>query len=91
MLPEHIEGLKQLFKEEAYKQMPILDEQQKIQNELLIQAALKDDLMVQIVYFKEHDFQIMHGYVLLIDVLGGILRMEHLDINLEHIIEVDLK
>lgn len=90
MLPEHVEGLKQLFKEEAYKAMPILDEQQKIQNELFLQAALKYDSIIKVVYFKDHDFHVMKGHILFIDILNGILRMEEMDINLEYIIEVEL-
>lgn len=89
MLPEHVEGLKQLFKEEAYKRMPILDEQQKIQNDFMLQAALKDDLQIQITYFKDHDFHTIEGHVLFMDILNGILRMDEVDVKLEHIIEVD--
>src|SRR5690625_395623 len=89
MLPEHVEGLKQLFKEEAYKRMPILDEQQKFKNDFMLQAALKDDLQIQITYFKDHYFHTIEVHVLFMDILNSILRMDEVDIKLEHIIEVD--
>lgn len=61
MLPEHIEALKQLRKEQDYKRKPILDEQLIEENGIKLQMAIEDNSTVEIKYFKNHDFHFIDG------------------------------
>jgi len=44
MLPEHIEALNRMWEEQTYKEMPILDEHQIMENNVLLQRVLEYDL-----------------------------------------------
>lgn len=88
MLPEHVDLLKQVFKEEDYKERPIVDEQQKMENDATLQGALKQAVSVEIKYFKDHDIHVEKGKVLFINVLDGTLMLEDVKIQLADVIEV---
>lgn len=63
MLPEHVEILKRLFAEQTYEEKPVLDEQQVMENEAILKHAIHDHLVIEIKYFKNHDFQIVKGKI----------------------------
>lgn len=88
MLPEHVEMLKQVFKEEDHKERPIIDGQQKLENDAILQGALKQAVSVKIKYFKDHDIHVAKGKVLFINVLDGTLMLEEIKIQLTDVIEV---
>lgn len=86
MLPEHLERLKIVFAEQNYKEKPILDEQQIAENELILQHAIHEKLMINVKYFKDHDLHMIQGTVS--NIVDGNLRIDHLKINLKDIIEI---
>lgn len=90
MLPEHVEALKKLFAEQDHKEKPILDEQQMIDNEFILQQAIENDLDVEIKCFEDHDFHTVKGKLLFIDAMSKYLQLDHIEIKLENIIEVNL-
>lgn len=90
MLPEHVEMLKEVFAEDEHKERPIIDEQQKMENDLLLQSALNNDLTVEITYFEAHDFHQIKGSILFIDTLGGLIRLDDMDLFINDIIEIDI-
>ncbi|QAS53265.1 YolD-like family protein [Halobacillus litoralis] len=47
MLPEHVEMVKQLWKEDQRVEKGIIDEQKAVEIDFLMQRALKDDLTVK--------------------------------------------
>lgn len=90
MLPEHIDALNKMWEEQAYKEMPVLDEQQIAENNMLLQEALEKDLQIRIKYFADHDYKFIEGYLLHIDILNKRLFIDDLEIILHHIIEVSI-
>lgn len=93
MLPEHVEALKRLFAEEEHKEKPLLDEQKKIEIDLILQTALHRDETVEIKYYADDDYQSMKGKLIMIDTLNSHLRLESdtlEDIPLQDIIDVSI-
>lgn len=90
MMPEHVEMLNQAFAEQEYKEMPILDEQQVIENNILLQDALKNDLKISVKYFADHNYHFEEGYLLHVDVLNKKIYMENKQIKHDNVIEVNL-
>lgn len=90
MLPEHIEMLNKMWKEQDYKEMPELDEQQIAEKNLLLQEALENDLKIRIKHFADHDHKIIEGYLLHIDILNKRLFFDDIEIKIENIIEVTI-
>src|SRR5690625_1089400 len=88
MLPEHIDALNKMWAEQEYKEMPVLDEQQIAENNILLQEALENDLQIRIKHFADHDYKYIEGYLLHIDILNKRLFIEYEEIKIEHIIEV---
>jgi hypothetical protein len=87
MLPEHLEKLKNVFAEQAYKTKPMLDEQQIMENESILQHAIYDHLTVGIKYFQDHDLHHLQGKIT--KVIGDDLWIDHLKININNIIEIN--
>lgn len=56
MMPEHIKLLDETWKELERKDKPILDDQQKLDIDLKLQCAIKDDLTVEVKYFSDGDY-----------------------------------
>lgn len=77
MLPEHVEMLKEVFREEEKKEKPILDEQQTIEINATLKHALQEDLSVRILYFYEHDEHTIEGKMLNTDMMSGFLVMDN--------------
>ncbi|MFD2759694.1 YolD-like family protein [Lentibacillus juripiscarius] len=56
MLPEHEELLRKMWAEQEYKEKPILDEQQKEEIDARLQAAVNNDLTVEVKHYNGRDF-----------------------------------
>ncbi|GGB56944.1 hypothetical protein GCM10011409_38160 [Lentibacillus populi] len=56
MMPEHIKLLNEMWDELERKDKPILDDQQKLDIDLKLQCAIKDDLTVEVKYFSDGDY-----------------------------------
>lgn len=90
MLPEHIEMLNKMWEEQEHKEMPVLDEQQIAENNMLLRDALENDLEIRIKYYVDHEYKTIEGRLLYIDILNERLFTDEIEIKLEHIIEVIL-
>src|SRR5690625_1474462 len=89
MMPEHAKMLEHIWSESEHKEKPLLDEQQKNENDLMLQRTIHDNLIVEIKYFKDYDFHMIKGRVSYIDVLSGCLSVSDTEIRLDDIIEVN--
>ncbi|MFD2628770.1 YolD-like family protein [Oceanobacillus kapialis] len=76
MMPEHIEILKQLNEQQDWKEKPIISDYQKEEMNLALQLALKDDLTIELEYFKNHDYHKIKGKLLGVDVLNQFVKIE---------------
>lgn len=85
MLPEHVEALKKLHEEEDWKDKPIIDEHLIEEINLILQLALKDDLTIEVEYFKDHDYHKIKGKLLAVDPLLNYVRFEDDEIPLDSI------
>ncbi|SFJ82522.1 YolD-like protein [Halobacillus dabanensis] len=56
MLPEHVEMIKQVWKEDERIEKPILDKQKAEEIEFALKLAIKDDLTINIQYHNGFDF-----------------------------------
>lgn len=90
MLPEHVELLKEVFAEEYRIEKPTLDEQQMLENELILQEAIHNDLMVEIKYYDDGKFEKVKGKVSFIDALDGVLHLEDMQLSSEKITEAQI-
>lgn len=86
MLPEHVEILKDMFAEQAHQKRPILDEQQIMENESILRHAIHDELVIEIKYFNNHNYQVIQGEVT--NIIDDYLWIGHLKIYLKDIIEI---
>lgn len=85
MMPEHDQMLKQLWSEDEYKEKPILSDYQKVEIDMALQIALKDDLTIEIEYFKNNDYHKIKGKLLTVDVLNKYLKINEEIIPLDNI------
>ncbi len=90
MLPEHVKALKKLFAEQDQKEKPVLDEQQVVEYGRLLQEAIENDLTVEIIYFKNHDFHVAVGKISFVEMGDRSLHFNDKKINLDDIIEVKI-
>ncbi|WP_368900887.1 YolD-like family protein [Oceanobacillus oncorhynchi] len=63
MLPEHVEMLNELNKQQEYKDKPIVDDQQVELIAFKLMEATDENKKAWIKYFKNHDFHEVVGYV----------------------------
>jgi len=91
MLPEHAKMLEHIWSESEHKEKPLLDEQQKIENDLMLQQAIHDNLIVEIKYFKDHEFHTIKGKVLFIDMNSRSFKVGSVGIGLDDVIGVELQ
>ncbi|AUJ25213.1 YolD-like family protein [Virgibacillus dokdonensis] len=91
MMPEHIEMLQEMWKEQDYKEKPILDEQQQeeINNKLLMAGV--NDLTVEIKYFNKHDFYKVKGKITSINKQNKYINIVGQRLPFECIIDVWIK
>ena len=85
MLPEHIEALKKLREEEEWKEKPIIDEHLIEEINLTMQLSLKDDLTIEVEYFKDHDYHKIKGKLLAVDPLLNYVRFKDDEIPLDSV------
>lgn len=85
MLPEHANLLREMWSQKEWKEKPILDEQLVNEINLKLQLALKDDLTIEIEYFKDHDYQKTKGKLLGVDPLLNYVRMDDVEIPLDSV------
>ncbi|MGI8316569.1 YolD-like family protein [Halobacillus mangrovi] len=56
MLPEHVEMVKKLWKEDERVEKGIIDEQKAVEIDFLMQRALNDDLTVKVRVYNGFDY-----------------------------------
>ncbi|WP_017187048.1 YolD-like family protein [Alkalibacillus haloalkaliphilus] len=64
MLPEHVEALQHIWKENEHEQPPMIDEQQLEEHLFYIAQAYQEQLIVKISYFKNGQFKELTGKVM---------------------------
>lgn len=90
MLPEHIEMLEEINKEQERKERPIIDEQMKAENYVLLQEALEFDYKICIKYYAFHDYFYEEGCLLGMDGSNGVIYMEETEIIFDDVMEVSV-
>jgi len=96
MLPEHVEILKDMWKEDERVEKGILDEDQAVEIDFKLQMAIKDDLTVEIKHHNGFDYS--YSKVKIISIDRNQMRLKGVDqdtkdigfIMLKNIIEVDI-
>ncbi|GAQ18532.1 YolD-like protein [Oceanobacillus picturae] len=76
MMPEHVEILKEIHEQQEWKEKPFISEFQKEEINLALQLALKDDLTIELEYFKNHDYHKVKGKLLSVDVLNQYVKID---------------
>ncbi|QKY71657.1 YolD-like family protein [Lentibacillus sp. CBA3610] len=74
MMPEHVQMLNDYWKQQEWKEEPILDEQQKEYTEMKLQLAIYNDLTFELTYFQGHDFQNIKGKLDKVDNRAFVFR-----------------
>lgn len=91
MMPEHIQMLNEYWKEQEWKEKPILDEQQKEEIGIKLHLAIHDDLTVRIKYYKDHDFHYVKDEISSIDTENGCLCLNKTEnVKFNSLIDVQL-
>ncbi|MCM3741491.1 YolD-like family protein [Oceanobacillus luteolus] len=85
MLPEHANMLKEMWSQKEWKEKPMLDEQLITEMNLKLQFALKDDLTIEIEYFKDHDYHKIKGKLLGVNPLLNYIKIEDMELPLDAI------
>ncbi len=88
MLPEQIQMLEKMEREQEYKEKPIIDEQMKAENYVLLQEALEFDYKIRIKYYAFYDYFYEEGYLLGMDGSNGVIYMEETEIMFDDVMEV---
>lgn len=88
MLPEHVQMLEDLEKEQDRKEKPVLDEQMITENYMIMEEALRSDLKIRVKYYADYDYKYHEGYLLRIDTMNKIVFMEDVNIGLDNVLEV---
>jgi hypothetical protein len=63
MLPEHVQMVKNLWKEDERVEKGIVDEQKAVEIDFLLQRALNDNLTIDIKYHDGFDYNVIRGKV----------------------------
>ncbi|MFS0752145.1 YolD-like family protein [Oceanobacillus sp. 1P07AA] len=95
MMPEHIEMLKDLKKEQLKVQRPIIDQQKQEVINFQLRMGLKDNLLVEVKFYENGHFLTFKGYIQKmnyekksIEVSEGICAREFMRIKYEDILDV---
>ncbi|NWO14879.1 YolD-like family protein [Virgibacillus sp.] len=91
MMPEHIEMLQEMWKEQDYNEKPILDEQQKEEINTKLLMALANDLTVELKYFDKHDFYKVKGKITSINKQNKYISLAGQCLPFECIMDVWIK
>ncbi|ASK64122.1 hypothetical protein CFK37_19175 [Virgibacillus phasianinus] len=91
MLPEHINMLNEYWKEEEYKEKPMLDEQQKEEIGMKLQCAIHNNLTVEIKHYSGRDYLTIKGKLMKIDQIKLKLNNEdQTEIKLDNVLDVHI-
>ncbi|MFG6113565.1 YolD-like family protein [Halobacillus sp. MO56] len=63
MLPEHVQLVKELWKEDERVEKGIIDEQKAVEIDFLLQRALNDNLTVELTYHNGFDHERRRGKI----------------------------
>jgi len=77
MLPEHVEILKEMWKEDERVEKGILEEDQAAEIDFKLQIAMKDDLSVKIKHLNGFDFSYTKVKLICIDRVQ--MRLKSID------------
>ncbi|MFC2949868.1 YolD-like family protein [Virgibacillus sediminis] len=92
MLPEHIQLLKDMWKEREAKPKLLLDEQQWTEINRNLEVAVHEELPVEIKYYNGRDYLTAKGKISRVDVLNGYIQLEGQGrIALGNVIDVHVK
>ncbi|WP_077702509.1 YolD-like family protein [Virgibacillus dokdonensis] len=91
MMPEHIEMLQEMWKEQEHKEKPILDEQQQEEINTKLLMAGVNDLTVEIKYFNKHDFYKVKGKITSINKQNKYISIAGQHLPFECIMDVWIK
>ncbi|WP_079529476.1 YolD-like family protein [Halobacillus hunanensis] len=67
MLPEHVELIKEVWQEDEGVPKKVIDEQQAEENELALQRAVQEGLLVRITYYNGFNYSYRKAKVLHLD------------------------
>ncbi|MFU0790632.1 MAG: YolD-like family protein [Virgibacillus proomii] len=88
MMPEHVELLEEIWKEQDHKEKPILDEQQQEEINLKLWMALANDLTVKLKYYDNHNFYKAKGKITSINRQNKYIDIAGQRLPFENIIDV---
>ncbi|MBM7552248.1 YolD-like family protein [Thalassobacillus pellis] len=88
MLPEHVQLVKELWKEDERVEKGIIDEQKAVEIDFLIQRAMNDNLTVEITYHDGFEHQYQKGKINSICTFRK--RLHGMDANTRDIFSIDL-
>ncbi len=95
MLPEHIELLQDLSKQQNYKNKPILDEQQIEFHGFKLAEAANGEKEVWIKYYRDHDFHEIVGHVKMGEPFDNYFRCRNDDgitrIQFDSLVDVEIQ
>ncbi|MGI8314937.1 YolD-like family protein [Halobacillus mangrovi] len=77
MLPEHVEMVQNLWKEDNRIEKPLMDEQQIEEMSCTLQRAMSDGISVEVQYHNGFDFSFLLAKVIRMDV--GTRKIEFFD------------
>jgi len=90
MMPEHMQILQEIDTKQNYKKKPKLDEQEKEEINNKIQLAVHNNLTIKVKYYAKHDFHIIIGKVVKIDVLDKYFQIQDIIINFKNVLDVQV-
>ncbi|WP_407272784.1 YolD-like family protein [Radiobacillus sp. PE A8.2] len=94
MLPEHVEMLKNLWKEDQYSLPPQLDEQELERINYLIQMSIQQKLAVELITFQNRENHKYQGMITSMNTQQQTLRLVQIEstltIPLKQIVDIQL-
>ncbi|WLR52001.1 YolD-like family protein [Bacillus tianshenii] len=76
MLPEHVEMIKEIWREDEKKPKPILDEQELQELNETIEQALQEESTIHLTYFEAGDYKLITGKICRVNVHQKTLLVE---------------
>lgn len=92
-LPEHIARLRRIKNEmdNAYNRNPAIDAEQWADFEAKIQYAYRTGMDCEIRYWRNWTTEMVCGVIETVDPIGGVLRIDGVDISFKEIVWVTLE
>lgn len=89
MMPEHIQMLNKMWKEQDRKAKPMLDEQELEEINMKLQLAIHNNLFVVIKHYSDYDYKVAKGKLKKVDGMNNSLELDNdTKINLMDILDV---